>query len=242
MKSIFFILCLLVATIHIYSTNKCKPKLPISEIEIVAIDTLEFINFWDSFRSAVLNRDTIALTLMIEDEVIGDCFLQVPDLHERGDDWLMFSNKKLTKSQLITLWDRLFTDTYVALMEKYNLKEDLQTGIMSFTNRKIALNIEDIYTCVIPFANRLYRSSISLNTDEVGYRMGFSTGDYNMTASTGIKLFFRKKDKEPIKLYMIDCSGVLISAYNVSTQGKQVELQYTKMGGFRDFYMGHQEY
>jgi len=212
MKPILIIFFLFAATIQIYSNNKHKPKLPVSEIETVAIDTSEFIDFWDNFRLAVLTYDTIALASMIEDEIIGDCFLQVPDLHERDDDWILFSNKKVTKFKLITLWDSLFTNSYVALIEKYNIEEDLHFEVKpSFANKSNFINPKDVYACSILLADRRYNSSICFNTDNtIAYSMGYSTGEY-MIYSIGIKLLFRKKDNKPIKLFGIDCDAIIIA-------------------------------
>ena len=171
------------------SYSKHKSELAESESTPAVIDTLEFIDFWDNFRSAVLSRDTTLLALMSDDEIVDDCFLQPSDIG---------------RTPLTKLWESLFTCSSIALMENYNIKDDLD----AFTKD---------YRCEIFLTNERYRASVDFNIDNtISYRMSLTIlGDY-FTHGTDIHLLFRKKDKKPIKLYKIDCSEISISAGRLS--------------------------
>ncbi|MDL2224563.1 hypothetical protein LJB92_04535, partial [Bacteroidales bacterium OttesenSCG-928-M06] len=165
---------------------------------IIPIDTLEFIDFWDEFRMAVLNQDTAKLNPMLDSEIEGDCFLQVPDLDQSYHDWILFNNRKITKYRLLEVWDKLFINPYVDLLEKYDIRKDLFSE-KDFTKKS--------YLCEILLGNRLYRASVYFNEDNsISYYMSFSIG-HNYAHSLAIDLIFIKRKGESIKLHKIDCSA-----------------------------------
>ena len=172
-----------------------------SKLENVSIDTLEFIGFWDDFRSAVLNRDTTILFSTIDEvKIVGYCILQLSDIHEINDDCIMLSNRN--KSQLLEFWERLFSCTYVTLLTKYDVKKDLFSEKTAFTKD---------YRCEIFAEDRRYNACATFNEDNtISYVMGFFVDTEYSAHSINFKLIFSKKHKEPIKLHKIDCNEMTI--------------------------------
>ena len=201
MRQIFITFFLLTAITCIYSNNKYKSEFTVSENTPVVVDTLEFIGFWDDFRSAVLSRDTAILFSMINEvKIVSYCILQLSYFQEINNDCTMFSNRN--KSQLFKLWERLFSCTYVALLTKYDVNKDLFSEKTSF--------IKD-YRCDIFVEDRQYNAHITFNDDNtISYVMGFSIDTEHSTHSINFKLIFTKKGKKAIKLCRVDCDEITI--------------------------------
>jgi hypothetical protein len=201
MKNVFIILFLFTVAIHIYSTENYKHELSKLENVPVAIDTLEFIGFWDDFRSAFLNCDTVILYSMIDEVKIVDyCILQLSDFSEINNDCSMLSNRN--KSRLSEFWERLFSCTYIALLTKYDVKKDLFSKKTAFTKD---------YRCDIFVEDRRYNALVTFNEDNtISYVMGVYIETEYSTHSIEFKLIFNKKHKEPIKLHKIDCNEMTI--------------------------------
>jgi len=201
-RKLIVLLCFLfTVAIHIYSTENYKHELSKSKNGSVAIDTLEFIGFWDDFRSAFLNCDTAILYPMIDEvKIVGYCISQFSDLSEINNDCSMLSNRN--KSQLSEFWERLFSCTYIALLTKYDVKKDLFSKKTAFTKD---------YRCDIFVEDRRYNALVTFNEDNtISYIMGFSIDTEYSTHSINFKLIFNKKHKEPIKLHKIDCNEMTI--------------------------------
>ena len=200
MRPIFITFFLLTAITCIYSSNKYKPEFTASENIPVAIDTSEFIVFWDNFRSAVLSRDTVLLASMLENEVVGNWILLLPCFHEIDDSCFLFSNRN--KPQLIKFFECLFSCPFIVLLEEYNIKKDLYSEKMTFVKN---------YRCEIFIEDRRYHARVDFNEDNtITYNMGSSIDTEYSTYSINFKLIFSKKDKKTIKLYRIDYDEITI--------------------------------
>ena len=199
MKKNFIILFLFTVTIHTYSTENYRSEL--FKLENVSIDTLEFIDFWDDFRSAVLNDDTTILFPMIDEvKIVGYCISQLSDIHKINNDYILVSNRN--KSQLPEFWYHLFSCTYIALLNKYDVKRDLFSEKTEFTKD---------YRCEIFVEDRRYNAHATFNEDNtISYVMGFSIDTEYSTYFIDFKLIFSKKDKKTIKLFRVDCDEITI--------------------------------
>jgi hypothetical protein len=200
MRYIIITFFLLTTITDIYSSNKYKSEFITSENTPVIVDTLEFVDFWDNFRCAILSRDTVLLVSVVEEEVVGNWIFLQSDFHEIDNSCFMFSNK--SKYQSIKLFEILFSCPYITLLEKCNIKKDLYSEKTTF--------VKDC-RCEIFTENRRYRADVDFNVDHtITYNMVFSIDTEYSTYSINFKLRFRKKDEKTIKLYKIDYNEITI--------------------------------
>ncbi|MDH8702176.1 hypothetical protein M2138_001536 [Dysgonomonadaceae bacterium PH5-43] len=188
MKTLLIILFIFITNISFANVKQ--------EETIVPIDTLEYMEFWNSFRVAALNIDEAALTSMIELQLWGDCFSYGPyyDKNYGG-----FSpNKKITNQYLIKHWNDLFIPVFKGLLERYNLKEDLYSE---------SFNFEKKYQCDIVVDDKSYSVSTDFKKEGiVVFSMGFSIDNEHSIYIEYIELIFIKREDGTIKLNKIECS------------------------------------
>jgi len=210
MKSIFFFIFILISYIELScvkghkSISDCKPtsiQTVISRKNLfdkqvsIPIDTIEFIKYWEKFSRATLHHDDSLITL-INDTVISDC----PTTYNEGNDLPFGFGGKLTKLLFYKKIYGLFTEPYLKLLEKYDIKKDL------FSQK--GDDWQNAYRCEMSFDGKEYTAGILFDKDTVIYFMGYSIGNNYII----FKFKFKKTEHEEIKLFSLDCKSINISA------------------------------
>ncbi|GHV59968.1 hypothetical protein FACS1894182_14740 [Bacteroidia bacterium] len=150
------------------------------------IETKAFVTYWKAFRNAVINHDTIALNLMICDNVKANC------------GFLDGLYGIISKSVFIQKIDSLFTPIYLRLLYEYDINKNLDAKREKWQYE---------YTCRITIDDKEeYQAYIYFNNNIVIYSMSFSI---MKDASDGIKLSFIQTS-DGVKLIGIDCFMMMI--------------------------------
>lgn len=181
----------------------------ILEEERIRISEFQFISFWNKFRCAVIENDTVQLATMVIDTLRSDCFLSVPGQEDRITYPDYYVGGKISKFRLISLTERLFTPPFFSLLKNYDIEKDLkakQTKRKLLKERPINFidSLSTLYVNNLPFRERLYFSGVYQEDHFWIYRMGFQDTPSDLSYSA-IYLYFRKEDSQ-IKLSKITCS------------------------------------
>ena len=132
-----------------------------------SIDTTAFVIYWQAFRNAVINHDTIDLNLMICDSVKAVCW-QLEGLYG-----------VMSKDALIQKIDDLFTPPYLTLLTEFDINKNFDIKKKKW--------IDEYNICRITIEDTKYRAYIDFDNNFIIYSMSFSIMD---GASEGIKLHF----------------------------------------------------
>ncbi|MDL2224542.1 hypothetical protein LJB92_04430, partial [Bacteroidales bacterium OttesenSCG-928-M06] len=120
---------------------------------VIPIDTLEFIDFFEQFRYAILNNDSTCLYSLVRDSLNSDCFLSIPDEYKKVSPCL--NGGKISKYDLYNQLGGLFSISFYQLLQEYDVRKDLYQKDHSQTNP---------YSCKFRKGNKTYYSSTSVGS------------------------------------------------------------------------------
>jgi len=96
--------------------NPIDENSSVNEVAIESLNTMEFIAYWKLFRKAILEKDTITLSTMINDSIDGGWFLLRDHSENVG---------KISKSFFMDSLYVLFTPEFLSLLKSYEIEKYL---------------------------------------------------------------------------------------------------------------------
>lgn len=177
------------------------------------IERDELIQFWDLFKDAIIEDDTIALSTMLSDSIDIEC-PKYPDSPlpklSSNQPW------KASKEHLLNFFDDVFSHPYLYLLKQYDIREDIKLILVENVPDKFTPNwSENMFL----YKNKGYFSSMNENEIKVVnanyqshtikkkniwiYSMGYYIPEGFSQSS--INFYFGKEDSH-IKLFKITTS------------------------------------
>jgi len=140
------------------------------------IDTADCVLYWQAFRNAVINRDTIALNFMICDTIKAACWI-------KG-----FGGVMMSKSDFVQKIYSVFTPSHLRLLIESDLNKNLDVKKKKWQEHYLFwTTIDDTeYSASLYFENNIFIYSMSFSTGENSGRGRYLR--FKQT-SDGVKLF-----------------------------------------------------